>query len=232
MANYSPEQKNVILEIAKVADDTPAVIENIVGYEEKIILNGCKSGCDTDVKNWNRSFDDFNGWQQMDICKVWNCRPTNSGSLSFGVGNIQYRKAPYDKYVFHLSKPGGSNPEFNGTEWSYNEPFGDEQNLQFSEINNMIEDGRENTEQGRLLYLYPKSSISEVSQYKVALTFEIIEGDGHHLIVAGPDGYQGENGGIGLQAWIRDNAYPDIVGSNCAPAPLYDEDEVNDFECF
>ena len=232
MANYSPEQKNVILEIAKVADDTPAVIENIVGYEQKTTFNGCKDNCDNTIKNWNPSFDDFNGWQKMKICKVWNARQTNSGPNSFGVGPIQYRRAPYDKYVFHLVKEDGSNPEFNGTEWSYNQPFGTgEQGTQYAQINNMVEDGRQNTEQGRLLYLYPKSSISEISQYRVALTFEIIEGDGHHLIVAGPDGYQGVNSSPGMQGYVRENAYPDVLGTQCAPTPLWDDDTSNDFEC-
>jgi hypothetical protein len=214
MTNYSSEQKNVILEIAKVADETPAVLESIVGYEQKLTFDGCRDNCGNVVKNWNPSFDDFNGWQGMRICKVFNRSSDTPGGNSFPVGSIQYRKAPYDKYVFHMMKSDGSNPNFNGTEYSFLEPYGGQQSDQFAEVNNMIEDGRQNTEQGRLLYLYPRDSISEISQYKVALSFEIIEGDGHKLLVAGPDGYVSPDNGVGwLGAYIRDNAYPDVASS-------------------
>ena len=77
--------------------------------------------------------------------------------------------------IFTLQTSNGGNPDFNGINYSLYAS-----SLSF--VENRVTEGREFTEQGRMLYLKPRPG----SGYTTRISFEVLEGIDGLLVVRGP----------------------------------------------
>tara|TARA_R110000764_G_scaffold128843_1_gene216590 strand:- start:5534 stop:9880 length:4347 start_codon:yes stop_codon:yes gene_type:complete len=211
----SAQAKEVILEIGEETGTVVHTTQEQSGEVEKITFDSCGQiqGCDTGILNANPNLTEFNNWSNLQcsgIEQAGNSPSVWGGGVNpqmFGTGQNSSGSTVSNNYLFdydyngavnegniisfNLSTDLGGNPFFNGMD--YSNEFAANPRL---EVNNMSVDGRENTEQGRLLYLTPKAG----SGYTTHISFEILEGTGRTLLVRGP-------GGQSIGEYLNNNGY-------------------------
>jgi len=194
----SAQAKEVILEIG----EKDAGLSTITSYVQNgsishdIFNQGCDGGCDVyniiSPLNANEEFDNFNGWYGMRVTdfRIFGNTPNNptwinttNPGTNIGFSNtLNYSFSAtgsvMSSQIIKLSflKSDGGNADFEGqltSIWNSSPP---------TYVNNMKRDNRSNTEQGRMLYLYPTAA----SGFDASISFEILEGDGDDLFVRGP----------------------------------------------
>ena len=102
--------------------------------------------------------------------------------------------------VFEFAANTGGSPDFVGVFNSVNGP----QELTY--VNNLLADGKADTEQGRMLYAVPKNS----SGITTRISFEILEGNKRKLLVRG-------SGGKSIGHYLHNNGFsqfpPNVINS-------------------
>lgn len=181
----SKEQKSVVLEIG----DYLQVYSNEVSTQTGTTTVSTFDNCENDgiICNWNTDFNTFNGWKDMEVTDIeflgdqfWipglpsgAANTANVGGVNFFFNGIPAQSVGDGvliKFDFNVS----SSNYFNGGAWSWGNGYGN-----ILGIENRVSEGREVTEQGRMLYAYPKAG----SGLTKAMSFEIMEGDDTELVV-------------------------------------------------
>ena len=215
----SAQTKEVILEIGDDIGTTTYSVQEQSGNVTKLILDSCgeNASCNTNTLNANPHFvSSWNNWYKLkcnsisqggNAPSVWGGggNPTMNIQGVSGTGFVEQINYVFDDGYngsvneaniinFNLDTELGGNPFFNGIE--YSNDYAPNPRL---EVNNLVSDGRGDTEQGRLLYLKPKSS----SGYTISISFEILEGAGRTLAVRGP-------GGQSIGQYLHNNGYGSV----------------------
>ncbi len=188
----SSQAREVVLEVGKDLGTQTVVTQVQSGTVEKQVFDGCEfsSDCYQEVLNSNGNLlQNWNEWHRMscsDMNQYGNSPgvyPINSqNNAAYSSTDINYIfDEAYDNelgeaniIVFSLYTLYGNNPEFNGITWSANVGG-------VTAVDNLRAHSRDNTEQGRMLYLIPRYNAGTT----VRLSFEILEGQGGRLIVRG-----------------------------------------------
>tara|TARA_R110002073_G_scaffold88016_2_gene209000 strand:- start:12976 stop:17253 length:4278 start_codon:yes stop_codon:yes gene_type:complete len=206
----SSQAKEVILEIGTAESEQTYSVQVQSGTVSKQIFDTCQlsSGCYTGIVNTNSDLSPFGDWHRMDITSVKQAGNSPSVYPGGGVNPSHHLYTPgasmiyafdynYDGnaneaniIIFQMSTSSGANPEFNGIEYSNDTPPG------FTPVNNLRVDGRDRTEQGRMLYLKPK----DPNEYDTNISFEILEGAEEKLAVRGP-------GGMSIGEYLHNNGF-------------------------
>ena len=192
----SSQIKEVVLEVGEQTATQEYTIQVQNGSVKKTVFDACANNCSDDVLNANDTFSaNWNGWHKMrctdmrqigDAPSVWSGpgqpppQMTNFGVLDIiydGVFNGAFGDS--NLIVFTLNTSLGGNPQFNGLNYSQSQS-------NIGVVNNMRSDGRADTEQGRMLYLVPNDSAP--ASFVHNISFEILEGRGHELLVRGAGG--------------------------------------------
>tara|TARA_R110000796_G_scaffold60332_2_gene139516 strand:- start:3016 stop:7311 length:4296 start_codon:yes stop_codon:yes gene_type:complete len=221
----SAQAKELILEIGGEigTQSYDQVVQS--GTVSKQVFDTCSlsSSCNTDILNSNSKLDPFGDWHNLifdDIQQGGNSPSvySNNGSnpafnVNGGNGAMNYI-FPYNYgeqaneanvIMFSFETAAGNNPNFNGINYSNNST-----SQTFTAVNNMVEDGREMTEQGRMLYFVPLSS----SPYDINISFEILEGSGKELLVRG-------SGGISIGEHLHNNGYSNVTIAELNTVPFW-----------
>ena len=195
MSNNSSQAREVVLEVGQDLGIQSVFTQVQSGTVEKTVFDTCENNqdCYQEVLNGNPNLlQNWNGWYRMECTNIQQFGnspgvfPVNStANPNYTELGINYDFDPaYNNelgeanlIVFTLQKLDSSNPEFNGIE--FNAQWGTTN--QILNADNLRAHGRDNTEQGRMLYLVPKPT----SGISTRLSFEILEGQGNKLIVRG-----------------------------------------------
>lgn len=196
----SAQAKEVILEIAEEVTSQETSIQVQNGTVNKLIFDNCvkTQACNTNIVNANPNLTPFYSWHNMEVrgMKQFGNSPSVYDDSSGLNPNYQlytpdasavyhfpynYNGVPEESMIieFTMVTESGDDPEFNGIAYSNSHPSNP-----FVSVNNVVADGREKTEQGRMLYLYPAPG----SSLEISLVFEILEGASDKIAVRGPGG--------------------------------------------
>ena len=208
----SSQAKEVILEIGEEIGLQEYSIQVQNGTVKKFIFDNCSApqDCSTDVLNANSGLvNNWNGWYGLactDVRQIGNApsiQPITGSSYYFPISpganfNINYaydsgynsENTEGNAIIFTLQRSGGGSPDFNGCEFSVNSTQG----VWYAQ--NLKSEGRENTEQGRMLYLVPKSGAGITTR----ISFEILEGNRDKLMVRG-------SGGKSIGEFLHNNGF-------------------------
>lgn len=194
----SSQAKEVILEIGEEIGSQQYNVQVQNGTVTKKVFGSCSTPfrCSTSVLNANYGFaTNWNGWYEMACTGISHfgnspsIYPENSGTnptYEFGGPGASINYAYDSNYngdptegigiVFTLEKADGTSPGFNGVSNSVNSGFGS------TYVNNLKSENKDDTEQGRMLYLVPNASAGTSTR----ISFEILEGNDTELVVRGP----------------------------------------------
>ncbi len=208
----SPVVKDVILEVGKIEDgNLTTSVPVITGYEvyewPGDSGNSCRE-CETvpevrnsmtrfrdedfPVKGYRMKIEKFESIGQPSNTYLTN--PGNWADATMGMGGypamIQLSNASVydDLYILTMKQADGSPASFNGIHYS----LWDASETGYA-VENHVDENREDTEQGRILYLQPKLSGSPMylpqdgvaKELDFCLSFEIVDGWEDKLIVRG-----------------------------------------------
>ncbi len=221
MSNSS-QLKDVVLEVGERTGDADIVVYTQNGTYNESVFDLCTNDeleCGTDIKNAMPNMDNLNGWIDMEITgsslhgnQSFNGNGPNSGSVNVGGVNYyydwSYSGSPVENQIikFDMTLNGGGNPGFEGANTSLWTAY--------DYVDNLSINGRENTEQGRLLYLKPKPS----SGFTRGISFEILEGDGGELLCRASGG---DHLGDYLAPYFSNTTNP-ATGSPWTGAEIFD----------
>lgn len=207
----SSQAKEVILEIGTEVSEQSYNVQVQSGAVSKQVFDTCalSTECYTGIVNTNSELTPFNNWHRMNIVSIeqgGNSPAIYAGGLNptFNVSTLEteinyvfdfdYGANANEANVilFEMETTGGGNPGFNGISFSVNS-----NTRPFLITNNVREDGRGDTEQGRMLYLKPK----DPNEYNTNISFEILEGADGKLLVRGA-------GGMSIGEYLNQSAFP------------------------
>ena len=193
----SAQAKEVILEIGEELGLQEFQVQVQTGTIEKDVFdscnisNLCNDGNGNVFLNANTGLvQDWGGWSRMNCVGIEQggnapqIYPPGSNLVPyFQVGSINYAfDQTYSQavnegiiIVFDLETLNGGDPQFNGIMYSVNQ-------TNITNVENRVTEGREFTEQGRMLYLKPKTGSGLTTRF----SFEVLEGQGGKLAVRGP----------------------------------------------
>jgi len=194
----SSQAKEVILEIGEKDAGLSTITEYVQNgsISNDIFGAGCDGRCDAynlQVLNANSDFEDFNGWYGLQ-CKgfrIFGNTPNNptwdgvsnpgtnqgfSNTLNYAFPATSGNNLSNQIIKLTFETSSGGNCFFEGQNtsvWNSVPP---------TYVNNLTNEGRADTEQGRMLYLYPTTS----SGFNCSISLEILEGDEDDLFCRGP----------------------------------------------
>lgn len=208
----SAQAKEVVLEIGNEIGEQVYTFQTQNGTVSELVFDTCSKSatCDTSIINSNSSLDaNWGGWHNMSCLDMKQAGNSPSLYPPGSTFNPSYQVAAGETNIVYAfdnawsAQPNESNiiiftlqtfalgsPEFNGISYSNNTTSG------LSYTNNIKAEGREYTEQGRMLYLTPKPG----SLLKTHISFEILEGADNLLVVRGP-------GGKSIGEYLYNNGY-------------------------
>tara|TARA_B110000858_G_scaffold2551_1_gene2875 strand:+ start:11086 stop:15423 length:4338 start_codon:yes stop_codon:yes gene_type:complete len=198
----SAQAKEVILEIGEKDSGTSTITtfnqNGTISYQ--IFGDGCKGDCDEyngeAPLNANENFDNFNEWYGLKITsfRMFGNTPnnphyvplSNPGTVAYGGPSgeicLQFPTTPTSGYLnsqiirLNMTTADGTDPNFEGMETStWN-------SASLTYVNNLKRDYRSDTEQGRMMYLYPKTE----SGFTTSISLEVLEGHKGVLYLRGP----------------------------------------------